>query len=227
MNPLDYLRLQLRLEGKEIIPGHLLRQVEVVPDEDMPLMVIAQLADSNVVAYFDENLPLRAEFREDLRKQVSEISFPNIGPLSAFLENRNITFEVGHYKTYIFPEMYAACRDDTVKCYSRYDPGVQDFGFDGFAEQVYAVERNDKIISACVSTRENDFCGEAWVYTDPEYRHQGLAQKVVSAWANGLVFAGKVPFYSHKIQNEASANLAIRLGLEPVFEEIVISYVSH
>jgi hypothetical protein len=33
LNPLDYLRLQLRLEGKEIIGDHLLKQVEVVPDE--------------------------------------------------------------------------------------------------------------------------------------------------------------------------------------------------
>ena len=32
MNLLDYLHLQLRLEGKEIIRGNLLTQVEVVPD---------------------------------------------------------------------------------------------------------------------------------------------------------------------------------------------------
>ena len=92
-----------------------------------------------------------------------------------------------------------------------------------FAESVYAVERDDKIISACVSTRENDFCGEAWVYTDTSYRHQGYAQKVVGAWATSLISAGKVPFYSHKIQNVASANLAKCLGLKPVFEEIVFT----
>ena len=53
MKPLDYLRLQLRLEGKEIIGDNLLRQVEVVPDEEMPLFLIAQLADEYLVAYFD------------------------------------------------------------------------------------------------------------------------------------------------------------------------------
>jgi hypothetical protein len=224
MNPLEYLRLQLRLEGKEIIHGQVLRQVEFVPDEGMPLMVIAQLADSNLVAYFDEGRQI--EFREDLRKQVSEVSFPKVDQLCAFLQTRYITFEVGHYKTHSFPERYGSFVDTSVRRFSKQDPKVQAFGFDGFAEQVYGIERDGKIVSACVSTRENDFCGEAWVYTDQEYRHQGLAPKVVGAWATGLLSAGKVPFYSHKIQNDASANLAKRLGLQPVFEEIVISYGS-
>jgi hypothetical protein len=224
MNPLEYLHLQLRLEGKEIIDGSLLRQIELVPDEKVPLLLIAQLADSNVIAYFDE--ALQAEFLEALRKQVSAINFPNIDPLCAVLQNRNIAFEAGHYKTYTFPESDTSFGDESVIRFSRQDPKVQAFGFDGLAEQVYGIERHGNIVSACVSTRENDFCGEAWVYTDPEHRRQGLAQKVVTAWANGLLSAGRVPFYSHKIQNDASANLAKRLGLKPLFEEIVISYSS-
>jgi RimJ/RimL family protein N-acetyltransferase len=222
MNPLDYLRLQLRLEGKEIVYGNLLRQVEIVPDEDMPLMVIAQLADSNVVAYFDECFPLW----EVLRKKVSEISFPDVDPLFTLLQNRNSAFEVGHYKTYTFPEMFVAFMDETVNCFSRHDPKVKDFGFSGFAEQVYTMEQAGKIVSACVSTRENEFCGEAWVYSDPEYRHKGFAQKVIGAWATKLIWSGKVPFYSHRIENIASTNLAKHLGLQPVFEEIVISYAT-
>ena len=39
MNPHEYLRLQLRLEGKEIINDNSLRQVEVVSGENMPLMI--------------------------------------------------------------------------------------------------------------------------------------------------------------------------------------------
>jgi predicted GNAT family acetyltransferase len=61
------------------------------------------------------------------------------------------------------------------------------------------------------------------VYTNPEYRKQGFAQKVVNTWAGSLIDAGKVPFYSHKIENAASANLARKLGLRPVFEEISIA----
>jgi RimJ/RimL family protein N-acetyltransferase len=221
MKPLDALRLQLRLEGKEIIRVNLLKQVEVVPDEEIPLMLIAQLADENLVAYFDEALP--AEVHEELTEQVSDITFPNIESLSAVLRNRNIPCEVGHYKTYLFPEQHPAFEDEVVSCYSKDVPKVQAFGLDGFAESVFAMEQDGKIVSACVSTRENDFCGEAWVYTDESYRQRGFAQKVVSAWAASLLKAGKIPFYSHKIQNSASAHLAKRLGLQPVFEEIVIS----
>ncbi|HEU0292544.1 MAG TPA: GNAT family N-acetyltransferase [Anaerolineales bacterium] len=226
MNPPDYLRLQLRLEGKEIIPGNLLRQVEVVPDEDMPLMVIVQLADQHLIHYFDEALPQRADLHEELARGVYAIRFPNVDRLSTLLQGRNIGFEIGHYKTYIFPEMYAAFKDETVKCYSRHAPEVKAFGFDGFAEQVYGIERDGKIVSACVSARENESCGEAWVYTSPEYRYQGFAQRVVGTWAARLLMAGKVPFYSHKIQNFESASLAKRLGLETIFEEIVILYAN-
>jgi len=223
MNPLEYLRLQLRLEGKEVIKGKLLRQVEIVLDEEVPLMLIAQLMDQNVVAYFDETL--QPELHEELAKLCSEISFLNIDLLSTFLQQRDILFELGHYKTYIFPDTHIAFSDETAKHYSKHDPKVQLFGFDGFVESVYAIEQNNKIISACVSTREDDFCGEAWVYTDERYRHQGLAPKVVGVWAMNLISAGKVPFYSHKIQNVASTNLANRLGLQPMFEEIVFAYV--
>ncbi|MCC6300670.1 MAG: GNAT family N-acetyltransferase [Anaerolineales bacterium] len=224
MSPLDYLHLQLRLEGKGVIDGNLLRQMEVVPDEELPLLLVAQLANGNLVSYFDE--ALQTDLKEELAMQIASISFPKINPLIAILQSRNVIFEVEHYKTHIFPDTYAPFENDSVKCYSKNDPKIEVYGFGGFAKPVYAIEQDGKIVSACASTRENNFCGEAWVYTDEEHRHQGLAQKVVSVWANNLKTAGKVPFYSHKIQNSASANLAKRLGLQSVFEEIVILYTN-
>jgi predicted GNAT family acetyltransferase len=75
--------------------------------------------------------------------------------------------------------------------------------------------------------REDESCGEAWVYTDPAYRRKGLAKKVASGWAHSLLSMGKVPFYSHKIENAASSSLAEALQLQPVFEEISITqYIS-
>jgi hypothetical protein len=50
-----------------------------------------------------------------------------------------------------------------------------------------------------------------------------LAKKVVNAWARSLVNKGKIPFYSHNIDNLPSARLAEALELQPVFEEISIS----
>lgn len=66
-------------------------------------------------------------------------------------------------------------------------------------------------------------CSEAWAYTDSAYRREGLARKVLSAWAHSLLGMGKVPFYSHKIENTASASLAEALQLQRVFEEISIT----
>ncbi len=221
MNPLDYLHIQLRLEGKEVVDDNLLRQVEVVYDEEMPLMAIAFLSSNELILYYDETLA--PELRERLGTQVNALSFPNIDPITDVLKSQNIEVEVGHYKTYTFPEHYKVIETDEVRQYPKTDPKIQAFEFGGFTEYVHAIEQNGKIVSACVSAKENDRCGEAWVTTDENYRHQGLAQKVVSAWARDLIQAGKIPLYSHKITNLGSAKLARRLGLEPVFEEITVS----
>ncbi len=224
MDPRDYLRLQLRLEGKDIIHEDLLRQAEVVPDEALPLMIMVQFADGEIFAGYDENL--YSELREELTKRVQNVMFPRIDLLFDFLKTQNISFDVGRYKTYLFPEDIVNSINDGVTCIPKQNVLIQAFGFGDFAEQVYVIERDGKIASACVSVRENGQCGEAWVYTAPEYRRQGLAQKVVSAWAGNLISANKIPFYSHAFENTASANLAKRLELQSIFEELSISYMN-
>lgn len=216
MNLLTYLHLQLRLEGKEVVKERFLRQVEPVPGEELPLILMARPENQELVVYYDETIA--GDLQKDFAVQGSE--FPNVEPLFDILQNHSLQFEVGHYKTYIFASRPA--NDVDVACLSKYDPKVKAFGFDGLAETVYAIERGGSLVSACVSTRQNEKCGEAWVYTTPEYRHQRFAQKVVNVWARSLIDAGKIPFYSNAIENTASANLARKLGLQPVFEEIVI-----
>lgn len=219
MNPREYFRLQLRLEGKEIVNGNLLKQVEVVPGEEVPLMMIVRFANEEPAIYFDE--ALQADIQRELTSRASDAPSPGIDSLLEFLRQQSISFETEQYKTYLFPARPYQFAD--VKCFSKSDPLIKDFGFGDFAANVYAVERDGKIVSACVSVRENEKCAEAWVYTDPNYRKQGLAQRVVKVWANKMLKVNKVPFYSHAIHNSASANLARSLGLQPIFEEIVIS----
>ena len=221
MDPLAYLHLQMRLEGKELFNECLIRQVEVVPGEELPLMLLTKLVNESLVTYYDESMS--SDLRMELAARLPQIEFPKIDELLNILRKYRIGFEMGHYRTYIFPSMPSSNVD--VRCLSKKDPKVKEFGFDGFAEQVYVIEREGKFVSACVSARESKRCGEAWVYTAPEYRHQGFAQKVVHSWAGSLMEAGKVPFYSHKIDNEASANLARKLGLHLVFEEISIAKI--
>jgi len=222
MDALAYLLLQMGLEGKELVGGHTIKQIKVVPGEELPLILLAQLADQNLVAYYGESLSF--DLQAQLSACVSSIEFPEIDPILDVLKSHNIQSDTGHYKTYLFPPRTAT--NPGVTCLPKHDPKIQAFGFDGFAEQVYAIERDGRILSACVSVREDKNCGEAWVYTDPQYRRKGLAKKVVSAWAYSLASMGKVPFYSHKIDNAASASLAGALQLQPVFEEISITQIS-
>ena len=219
MNPLTCLLLQMGLEGKGLVGGHTIKQVQVVPGEELPLMLLAQLADQKLVAYYSELLS--SDLHTQLSSCVSSIEFPIIDPILGVLKSHNIPSETGHYKTYLFSPQIAT--NPEVTCLSKDDSKVQAFGFDGFAEHIYAIERDGRIISACVSVREDKNCGEAWVYTDLTYRRQGLAKKVVNTWASRLISAGKIPFYSHKIENDASARLARALQLQPVFEEITIT----
>lgn len=219
MEPLAYLHLQMRLEGKGLVDARWMRQVEVLPSEELPLMLMARLANEELVTYYDQAIS------PDLQKDLSaiDIEFPAITPLLDVLKSHHIQVEFGHYKTYVFPSQ--TVMDADVLCLSRHDARVKAFEFDGFAGDVYAIEKNGALVSACVSTRENETCGEAWVYTAPEYRNQGFAQKAVNAWAGSLIGAGKVPFYSHSVENDASANLAKKLGLLPAFEEISITRI--
>jgi hypothetical protein len=224
MKPLEALQLQLRLEGFEIVNGNRLRQVEAVPGEEMPVLILAQLSDGQLAVYFDESLTPNLYL--ELMERAQHIQFPTIDPLLEIFAGQNIPVQVGHYKTNLFPATFLEFMLEDVECRSKNDPQVQKFGFGDFAEQVYAIEREGKVVSACVSTREDNRCGEAWVCTDPQYRHQGLARKVVSVWARDMLSAGKVPFYSYKIANTASAGLAKRLELLPAFEEITISFAN-
>lgn len=79
---------------------------------------------------------------------------------------------------------------------------------------VVGVVRNGAVVSACYSARSNDEAAEAGVDTIAEYRGQGFAAAVVTAWANATVAAGLVPLYSTSWQNQSSLSVAKKLDLE-------------
>jgi GNAT superfamily N-acetyltransferase len=211
----------MQLEGMAVIGDRLVKEGEVPSDEELPLLLIAQLTTREVVTYYNEGIP--ADLQRMLAECIHTLEFPGIDPLLDMLASQNMPVRAHHFLTYLFPLHPDNPTDRVVMRYGRQDPRVQAIGFGGFAEHVFGIESDGRIASACVSARENEQCGEAWVYTDPAYRDQGLAQKVVGAWAKSLTMAGKIPFYSHEFDNTASAGLAKRLGLEPIFEELNIT----
>lgn len=211
----------MRLEGKALVREPFMRQVEAVPGEEMPILLLAQFTNGKSIAYYAE--AMSPEVQQEIAPIVRQLQFPDVEAVLNVLRTRNLRFEVGHYRTYLFPSGPGTEGDVIVG--SKQNPGVKAFGFDRFAENIYTIEREGRVVSACVSARENEQCGEAWVYTDAAYRNQGFAQKVVKAWARDLIEKGKVPFYSHARANVASASLARKLGLQFIFEEIAITQI--
>jgi predicted GNAT family acetyltransferase len=78
----------------------------------------------------------------------------------------------------------------------------------------------DKIVSACNSSREDNLSAESWVRTIEEYRGRGYARQVTLAWAHNLQQKGKLPFYTHKLSNIQSQKVAEGLGLMLYMEDI-------
>ena len=154
--------------------------------------------------------------------QIHEITFSDSEQLIGQMRSHNIPIKVGRYKTYIFPDSMEERNTNGVLRLSRSDTRVKDFGFGELGNSIYALLREGVIVSACVSARENNECAESWVFTSPENRRKGFAQKVVLAWAKEKIGSGIIPFYSHEDDNIPSMELANKLGLIPVFEEISI-----
>ncbi len=56
------------------------------------------------------------------------------------------------------------------------------------------------------------------MHTDPAYQRQGHGRTVALAWAEDVLAANKVAFYSHLNDNHPSRRLAASLGLRHLFD---------
>ncbi len=220
MHPLTYLHLRMQLEGISLSGDRLERDPSAGPDGSLPLVLLARLSTRELVTYYGLSLPSGAY--KKLSTSFHGPGFPAVASLLHALELDKEQASVDHSFTYILLN-HSAGLDQEVGRYSGNHPQVTSIGYHGQAEHVFGIETEGRVVSACVSARENEHCGEAWVFTDPRHRRQGLASKVMRAWANSLISVGKIPFYTHEAGSKASAGLARRLGLQPVFEGLRIS----
>ena len=221
MKPIVYLLLQMRLEGIEQAGDDLITPI-AAGCLDFPLVLSARTADGERLTAWDIRLP--PDLREQLGRQHME-SFRSESALE-LLRQTGIEAESSQYRTYVFPDSYASAEVLEVRTYPEGDQKVIQFGFGRTGPKVFAVERGDLIVAACASSRQDSACAEAWVFTAPEHRRRGLAQKVVTAWAASLLNEGLVPLYSHRLDNTASEGLARKLNLVPAFDELVITRVA-
>jgi hypothetical protein len=215
MKPIDYLHLQMELEGIKAGDGNLITRASPDVDE-FPLVLFARTSDEQKCIYFDSSLPMA------LQSKLSSLQSFKIESAVEMFDSFGIGTKVGYSKTYTFPDDFTVADLGNVKCFGQDDLKVVKFGLGGLASKVYAIEREGMILSACVSSRQNSESAEAWVFTHPDYRRKGFAQQVVTAWASSLQGKGIVPFYSHEVGNINSANLASKMGLIHLFAESVI-----
>jgi predicted GNAT family acetyltransferase len=218
MKPIDFLHLQMKLEGIGLDEnGQLIPLFTNV--EEFPLFLFAQFNGGETVCHFAASLP--EGLRAVLTELIPDLRFPNVQEIAVLFKRYNVPSNTGHFKTYRFPDHYQNMIENNAKPFSKKDARIQTFGFSELADTIYAFEQNGVILSACVSSRQDDSSAEAWVMTLPEQRGKALGSSVVSRWASEILHAGLIPFYSHEIDNIPSARLAKRLGLIPIFEEIV------
>ncbi|MCB9136693.1 MAG: GNAT family N-acetyltransferase [Anaerolineales bacterium] len=217
MTPFEYLLVQLELEGVQRISNDL---IACSPQniDDCPLVISVRTSDGESLVSFNETIS------EEIRRMLptNDLRAFNMASSVEIFQKQGIQAEASHFKTYAFPDPLVFTNTETVKCLRRDNPKVVAFSFHGFTDKVYAIENEEMILSACVSARQNDKAGEAWVMTNPDHRKKGLARQVVLAWAEGMLQDGLIPFYSHNIKNTNSAMLAKSLNLLPLFEEVVI-----
>jgi len=221
MKPFEYLLTQLELEGIKRVSDGLISCAQQNAD-DCPLVISARTSDGEALISFNESVSkkIRGALLKDNLKEFNTASSIEI------FKQHGIQVEASHFKTYAFPNSFEFAKTEAVKCLGRNDPKVIAFEFNGFTDKVYAIENEEMILSACVSSRQNHKAAEAWVMTNSDHRRKGLARQVVVAWAEGMQQDGLIPFYSHNSKNTNSAMLAKSLNLIPIFEETVVELVS-
>ena len=204
LSPLALLHRQLELERKGVdAAGRLYRLPGDNPD-DIGRVLAAHLANGDYVAYFRDDLSdttvaeLRMLEPEQVHRdadQVMRILNGASAPESPVFRGRTFFFA-------------------TITALEYRDVGQRDGRFVVLVDGAIAAE--------AWSSLSIEHAAELAVETRPEFRRRGYARQVCAAWASQQLAAGRVAFYSHSVDNTASAALARSLGVKHVMD--IVSY---
>jgi hypothetical protein len=221
----ELVRIQLTLECKGVVEGDRLVRIPCAEPDDIPRVFIAQY-DGGCASYVRHDVPVR--IYERLVALPPEEAMRDHEAVKRLLAEDVPCDEVSRGKSYLFPDTLSH-RDypDAVRLGPESRAVLEDFAqvLGKFVERspVFAVLAGGRVASMCVSSRENAVAAEAWVETRPEFRRRGFAGQVTAAWGHELVRRGKIPFYSHRVENTASESVARSLGLGQWKTEVAYS----
>ena len=202
--PWQYERLtelQLELECIAVEHGNLLVRIPCAHPDDIPRLLVTRHGDT-YRSYFRNDLPRCV--RHELEMLAPHQAFDDPERVRRVLALDSPCDDHATFQSYVFPMTLSPdLYPDAVRL-----PEPNTIG-----RPVFGIVIDGQVVSACESVRENDICAEAWVWTLPEFQGRGYARQVTSAWAHDLQLQDKLPFYSHKVSNLASAAVARSLGL--------------
>ena len=219
--PLELLLTQLDVERIGVEGGDTLVRLPGERPDGIPRFYIASLATS-VRRFYRWDVP--ESIRAALAALPIEQARADHATVRGILARHAPCDTIWSGVSYYFPPDAVSARDvpDVVArersgaaLIQRFDPELMSFGW-----PVYAVLHGGEIVCACVSTRETERAGEAWVQTAPTFRGRGYARQVTAAWGRALTQQGKIAFYSHADDNAASAGVARSLGLRAYLHDV-------
>jgi GNAT superfamily N-acetyltransferase len=184
------------------------------PDADEMARVYAYRYEGDYSTYF--RWDVSALIRQRIHALGAQAVFHGQEAVKALLATDAPCTEVGTYHTYVVPDTLSPHQfPDVVRVGAVHWRLIEAYhaGMNVTERAVYAVIRDDTIVSTCGSVRENEEAGECYAFTVPEYRRRGYGRQVTAAWGHHLREQGKVAFYSHARENAASQSVARSLGL--------------
>lgn len=213
--PTYYILTQLQLECIGLDQERLLVRIPG-PDPDEIARVLAYRHSRGFEIYFRNDVP------KNVRNQISSLSIEEVlaerEKIQSILDEHFPCTEVGSFETYVFedfPDGNAIMDVDMIDQTSA-------LGKASSTRPAFAMSKQGKSISSCISVRQNDDSAECYTHTEEGFRRRGLGRKVTAAWGRWQLLHGRIPFYSHASDNVASRALAESSNLSWKFR--LVSY---
>jgi len=208
MDTEDLIQAQLKLECIKIIEEGLLERIPCLNPDDIGLLYVYRIGEKYLVYIRSD---VSQELREHFRDIPAKDLFHHKILAQTIFEKEGIRLAVYEFQTYQFPRTIV---NEQVQEVIRIENDQR---------QAFCIFESGKEASSCISVRENEQASECYVFTDEKYRRRGYARKTVLAWAQYIQGLGKIPFYSHEVDNLASRAVAQKLGLAQSFSVVVYS----
>jgi GNAT superfamily N-acetyltransferase/shikimate kinase len=186
-------RIRLNLGIENTFP--LALRLAPKPKRELPLMAVYRHAHG-FERYYYANLPAVLHARLEDMPPAFTLDEPE--QVLAYLREAYPRAEVFCAHTYVFART----------------PEPEAFPDVVYRSKGYEVLVHGDTVSRAWSPDESETAAELAVETHPNYRRQGYARQAASAWAAANLAAGKMPFFSHRLGNQASQELARSLRVE-------------